>query len=268
MSRKTKDVDDLGDLLAAATVNRGGVVAVPRQDGALPEESRSQRLAVLESTIEASATTFRRAQARHYREVGPALEEIRDQRLYEESGYVSWLDYLARRWEYSESHAYRFIDMGRVCQALAPLGQEALEALGAESQARELMPVLREHGDDAAREVWARATSEPGERITAKQVAKARESLGYGVQQRRPSRGGEDASAHLNEELRAVADDLDRLVRRLDRAVSSDVRPADHGQALHDANRIRRAGRKFAKAPSTFPSEVIDAEVIEGPVVP
>lgn len=200
------DIDELGDLISAATANRGGVAAaavnvpaVPQQD-ASPEVARRQRLHQLEATIEQSVTSFRRAQARHYREVGPALEEIRDHELYLEEGYTSWLDYLDRRWEYSESHAYRFIDMGKVCAALAPLGDKALEALTAESHARELLPALKEHGDDAVRRIWAKVTGDASQKVTAERIAKVRDGMGLGRRaelQRGTSPIGEVVDAEL-----------------------------------------------------------------------
>lgn len=179
MSR-AKDAADLGALLSSATANRGKTAAavVPTFVAAAAKEpTRRERLAQLEHVVEVSALTFRRAQARHYREVGPALEEIRDQELYADAGYASWLDYLHRRWEYSEAHAYRFIEMGRVAAALAPLGDAALEALTAESHARELAPVLRHHGEEAVRRVWQEVIADPSRKVTAKRVVRARAAV-------------------------------------------------------------------------------------------
>lgn len=303
-SRNTKNeaaVDELGALLAGATANRGGVAApaAPASTGAPalpdqgsgetapavreelpPEVVRTRRLKQLEQTIEQSATTFRRAQARHYREVGPALEEIRDNELYLDDGYASWLDYLARRWEYSESHAYRFIDMGNVCRALAPLGDKALELLTAESHARELLPALK-HGEEAVVRTWSQVTADPGQKITAARIAATRDALGYGKVKR--NSGGEDqadaeqhkAAERSNTELGAIADDLERLGRRLDRVVNEGAAPLDQGKAITDVHRIRKAGRRFNKVaavpagptrdadPGEDEADIVDAELVE-----
>lgn len=291
-NKNDQAVDELGSLLAGATATRGGPAAPPvlpdqgsgstlpavREELA-PEAVRAQRLKQLEQTIEQSATSFRRAQARHYREVGPALEEIRDNELYLDDGYSSWLDYLARRWDYSESHAYRFIDMGRVLRALAPLGDKALELLTAESHARELLPALKEHGEDATRRIWEQVTADPG-KVTAARIADTREALGYGREAEQRDQADDQAAAdhraaeHTNRELSAIAEDLERLGRRLERLLAEGAAPLEPGKATTDVHRIRKAGRKFNKlaaVPGDAPTldqaeaegDIVEAEIVE-----
>ncbi|MFG2623228.1 hypothetical protein ACGFXC_37040 [Streptomyces sp. NPDC048507] len=290
MSR-AQDAADLGALLSSATQRRGGIVAVPapaappaaaEEAGAAEVEvqSRGDRLAELESAVEASGVNFRRAQARHYREVGPALEEIRDQELYAEGGYTSWHDYLRRRWDYSEAHAYRFITMGKVVAAISPLGEQAVQALTAESQARELAPVLTEHGDDGVRRVWAKVIAEPDRKVTAKRVAQVRASIigpvrvspigeTSGAGKAGPD-GGEVVDAEVVEEQdaaeHAAAEDVNRLFRRAAEAaelaerlltegaglLSEGRRPLDLGAAVHDVSRARKAGAAVSRAEIKF----------------
>jgi hypothetical protein len=67
-----------------------------------------------------------------------------------------------------------------VCLALAPLGEKALEALTAQTHAEELLPGFKEHGDDAARRVWAQVTADPTQKVTAERIARTRDALGFG----------------------------------------------------------------------------------------
>lgn len=275
MSR-AKDAADLGALLSSATATRGKTAAavVPAFVAAAAKEpTRRERLAQLEHVVETSALNFRRAQARHYREVGPALEEIRDEELYADAGYASWHDYLRRRWEYSEAHAYRFIEMGKVLAALSPLGDAALEALTAESHARELAPVLNSHGEEAVRQVWTEVTADPDRKVTAKRVAHVRDSL-LGPREVSPIGGnsvgevvdvelmddGQDVADHLaaegiNRVLRQIADRIERIQRELaDVAciVAEGGSPLDVGAAVNDLSRIRRGGRAISRTDIKF----------------
>jgi hypothetical protein len=61
---------------------------------------------------------------------------------------------------------------------------------------------------------------------------------------------------------------LERLGRRLDRVIEAAVPPLDHGAALHDVGRIRKAGRQFNRTAAlpdlrAEPADTVDAEVIE-----
>ncbi|WP_432034457.1 hypothetical protein [Streptomyces antibioticus] len=273
MSR-AQEAADLGALLSSSTTARGKTAALPAVPAPSAEPvAPADRLRQLEQVVETSGLTFRRAQARHYREVGPALEEIRDQELYAEAGYASWHDYLRRRWEYSEAHAYRFIELGKVAAALAPLGDKALSALTAESQARELAPVLRRpDGEDAARRVWVKVTADPDQKVTARRVAKVRDSL-LGVSpigETTPAAASpagtaegagdvldaevvddrDDQGEALNYDLRTTAEALEQAQRRMTdaaEAVKDGAVPVDLGAAVNDLNRIRRAAGQLSR---------------------
>jgi hypothetical protein len=108
------------------------------------------RLVELERVIERGQQTFV--------EVGMALLEIRDSRLYRAS-HGTFEDYCRERWGWTHRHANRVIEASEVAGLVGPTGPSV------EAQARELAP-LRDQ-PDAMREVWAsvvaraEATDEP-----------------------------------------------------------------------------------------------------------
>lgn len=101
-----------------------------------PQETR--HFGVLERRIAAGLQTFR--------DVGVALLEIRDQRLYRET-HSSFEAYCSERWALTRPRAYQLMDSARVVAALG-----APEALRNEAQARELAPLAAED----AQKVWER----------------------------------------------------------------------------------------------------------------
>ena len=83
-----------------------------------------QRLAELEKTIARGKKTFV--------EVGLALAEIRDLRLYRRE-YSGFEEYCREKWGWKRAHAYRLIDAAEIVK-LSPIGDK----IKTESQAREL----------------------------------------------------------------------------------------------------------------------------------
>jgi len=71
------------------------------------------RLAELETVIERGLET--------YIEVGSALLEIRDSRLYREP-HGTFEDYCRERWSISKVHASRLISASRIVEDLVPIG--------------------------------------------------------------------------------------------------------------------------------------------------
>jgi len=118
----------------------------------------STRLAKCEATIEAGLMTFL--------DVGNAIREIRDDRLYRES-YSTFEEYCRERWDWSRRHANRHIDAAKTAEILGPIGPISNEA-----QARELAPLAKSN-PDAAAEVWAEVVDEHGEKVTAKKIKEA-----------------------------------------------------------------------------------------------
>ncbi|MCP4552727.1 MAG: DNA methylase [Bacteroidetes bacterium] len=73
---------------------------------------------------------------RNFYELGKALKEIRDNRLYRISLFNSFEDYVKKRWAMSKSHAYRLIEACKVMDRLSPIGDISPEN---ESQVRPLV---------------------------------------------------------------------------------------------------------------------------------
>ena len=124
--------------------------------GLVPAEHA--RLAELEAVVERGLQMFV--------EVGLALAEIRDGRLYRHT-HGTFEAYLDERWGWSRSHGYRLIDGARVAELLSPIGDMPAN----EAQARELVPLLERPDElvDVVRELRA----EHGERLTAEKVRAA-----------------------------------------------------------------------------------------------
>jgi len=116
----------------------------------------SQRLVALESVIKSGLQTFV--------EVGEALMEIRDSRLYRiEHG--TFEAYCLEKWDLKQSRAYQLMDAAKVSENLK--SSTIVELPQTESQARPLTKLPAEQQPIA----WARAVENAGgEQPTAKQV--------------------------------------------------------------------------------------------------
>jgi hypothetical protein len=120
---------------------------------------------------------------RAFYEVGRALMEIRESRLYRAT-HGSFQDYCRDRWGLSRPEAYRAIDSARVVEVLSPIG----DAPANEGQARlRLHP--RPFAQAARVPVWRELRAEHGDGVTAAKVRQvvARRLVGLGVQARRDS---------------------------------------------------------------------------------
>lgn len=115
----------------------------------------AERLADLEVTIAQGLTTFV--------EVGAALAEIREARLYRET-HGTFEDYCRERWGMSRTHANRLVESATVVRNLAPMGATPAN----ERQARALTSVPAKE----RAEVWKEAVeTAPNGKITAAHVA-------------------------------------------------------------------------------------------------
>lgn len=108
----------------------------------------------LEAVIERGLTTFV--------EVGNALLEIRERRLYRET-HGTFEGYCRERWGWSRVHAHRHIQAAQVAGVL-PIGN----APQSEAVARELAPLLDQ--PEAVAEVWHEAQAAFGPTPTAAEV--------------------------------------------------------------------------------------------------
>jgi hypothetical protein len=145
---------------------------------------KRDRLGDLEEVIERGLTTFV--------EVGNAIREIRDSKLYRES-HGTFEDYCRERWGWSKRHANRQVEAANTAEILGPIGPIPTEAV-----ARELAPLK---GDpETMNRVWGGVVEEArqtGEGVTAEKVR-------AWVQERKePSAPWSDDELRLKEMLEA-----------------------------------------------------------------
>ena len=96
------------------------------------------RLEALEATIDRGLRTFV--------EVGEALLEIRDQRLYRTHGFTGFEEYCRVRWGWTHRHVNRQIAAAEVVKNLGPIGPTVQN----EAQARELTRLSPEEQREVA----------------------------------------------------------------------------------------------------------------------
>jgi hypothetical protein len=120
----------------------------------------SKRFIALEVIIEKGKKTFI--------EVGEALLEIRDSRLYR-LAHPTFEDYCVKKWSFTRMHASRLIAGAEVCNQLVTAGAQALPET--ESQARPLaqLPTPEKKAEAFTKAVQASPTGKP----TAKEITKA-----------------------------------------------------------------------------------------------
>ncbi|SEU46875.1 hypothetical protein [Nonomuraea wenchangensis] len=122
----------------------------PAADGADPEAA----FAHYDSTISRARAKVEKVLTkaeRYWRlTAGPALKEIRDNQLYKAAGFATFERYVDERWDMSRPRAYQLIDSVRAMQALEGVTDEVPN----ERQLRALLPVVDQHGTEAAGQVW------------------------------------------------------------------------------------------------------------------
>lgn len=135
------------------------VTASEVETGLTPAEKR--HFGALERKIEAGMQTFR--------EVGTALLEIRDTRLYRET-HTSFEVYCAERWDLDKNRAYQFIGAAEVSKALGDPSD-----LTNEAQARELVPIMHED-PKALQAIWSQvqASNQP---VTASLIRQIKDKV-------------------------------------------------------------------------------------------
>lgn len=104
---------------------------------------------------------------------GKALQVIRDGRLYRTT-HATFEEYVEERWEMSRRQAYRLIEAWPLAEriGMCPIGHTRLT----ESQVRVLLPTAKQHGEEAAAEVY-RAVAEAKGRVTAQLLSDAAGAL-------------------------------------------------------------------------------------------
>ncbi len=173
----------------------------------------TRRLARLEQVIDRGAQTFY--------EVGHALMQIRDERLFESAGYPNFESYLQAKphWHFSRTHVFRLIAAVAVVDNLSPTGRR----IPNERQARELAALEPEQ----QRTVWIE-TQEPGQppataerlrelagrlldRMTPEQQRDAVEASEKQIMDRDKERNGQAPVDDLESRLAKIANHIDRL---------------------------------------------------------
>ncbi|MGA3354873.1 MAG: hypothetical protein ABSD85_17075 [Acidimicrobiales bacterium] len=116
----------------------------------------TRQLSELEAIVERGLATFV--------EVGLALVEIRDRRLYRDGGHDSFESYCRHRWGFSRQHAHRLIEGARVAELVSPVGDIPTERI-----ARELVRLVKQD-PETARAVWAELSAHHGDHLTSGNV--------------------------------------------------------------------------------------------------
>lgn len=132
--------------------------AVNQERGSTPLRPNEERLVELEHVIERGLNT--------YADVGAAIQEIRDSKLYRGT-HGTFEEYCRDRWGWGKAYAYRQIDAAQTAQILSPIGDKP----STEGQARELAPLVKQD-PEKAKEVW-RSLIGDGQVVTAKRVKEA-----------------------------------------------------------------------------------------------
>lgn len=143
-----------------------------------------ESLPELESRIERGLQTFV--------EVGTALLEIRDRRLYRERGFATFEDYCIERWGFTARFARYQMAGAEVAVVLGTMVPN-LPLPTTERVARELAPLMRQSPERAA-EVWRGLRATKGDGVTAADV---REAVQQATQ---PAAAGADDDAPEEEE--------------------------------------------------------------------
>src|SRR5829696_3454150 len=101
-------------------------------------------------------------------EVGQALAEIRDRRLYRAS-HKTFEEYAHERWRLSRTRAYQFIDAAAVGEVITSTSTNGGHSPPEnERQARELVPLKDD--EQAMVEVWRKLRERHGNKLTAHRV--------------------------------------------------------------------------------------------------
>jgi hypothetical protein len=200
----------IGDEIAARRTRR----TRRAEDRDVLDRLESSRLVELEEIVTAGRDAFV--------EVGRALMEIRDRRLYRET-HATFAAYLVERWEISESRGYQLIDSYSV---------STIVEVENEAQARELAGLNAEQ----AAAVYAAALQGTGARVTARALGEARQALlpPRKKRQRRlkrarvPQSADVDRFGHLKI-LQGIAKDLDTEREAFASLIAEAVEANDRG---------------------------------------
>lgn len=157
-------------------------------------------------------------------------------------GYVSWRDYAMTEFGMSKSRAYQLLDQARVIKAIeGAVGDSTMVENLDERQARELAPIVAEHGPEAAAAVLS-AVVDSGAKPTAAAIRARAEDEGL-----RPRRTVSDVI--VNVETGEIVEDAVRV-----RVVEEQQQPARPRLVIPDD-----PARKEAEARESWLRKLRDA---------
>ncbi|MGQ4598884.1 hypothetical protein [Nocardia sp. R6R-6] len=98
---------------------------------------------------------------------GRALQIVRDGRLYRDS-HETFDEYVEQRWDMQRSYAHKLIRAWPLAARLHPIAPAINEG-----QVRELLPVVAEHGEDAAVTIYTTVATGADVKVTAGRLRQA-----------------------------------------------------------------------------------------------
>lgn len=189
----------------------------------LASDAVDARLSELETVIDRGRKSFI--------EVGQALAEIRESRLYRKT-HTSFDDYCRERWGFSRQRSYQLIEAANVVEGMSTHVDRPMPVN--EGQVRQL---ARIDDADTRKAVWETVVVRDGENATAKDV----KAVVDAVIEARPV-SLDTARQHRDEERRTAMDDV--MARSPTRQVAED--------RAYWANAIKQAANLLAITPSHF----------------
>jgi len=170
-----------------------------------PERSDFRRL---EKVVEDGMQTFL--------EVGQALKEIRDAKLYREK-WTTFEGYVEDRWEFQKRHAYRLIEAFETKQVVdekCPIGHK----INNEAQLRELAKVP-ESAIQTVLDKVVEQSQETGKPITAAAIKEAAEEIASGGDVPETDFGKKEAKQDIGERVQIERSRAKKTVEALMRTV-------------------------------------------------
>jgi hypothetical protein len=153
-------------------------------------------------------------------------------------GYRSWAAYCESEFGTTQPRAYQLLDAGRVARAIE--GRSTKVERPSERVARQLAPVLRSEGEEAAVQVYEEAVERHGPRPTARQVR--------AVVHENPEPRLSQRQERIGRALRSIEDTTDYLATILGDpdsfAVDAPILTAWREQATHSRDTLTRLIRR------------------------
>lgn len=174
-------------------------------------DRRRERLKELEAVISAGWERMV--------EVGRALQEIKDDKLYKELGErLTFEQYCRSRWSIADRTAYGYIDAHHISRAIAR--SSGVPVLN-EATARELAPILKAGGEEKVTEAWAKISDRYRDQRppTAREVHEVLVEEGYRARPFSPSSGPLNRRIRLGQ----YGDKLIAAEKRLDWFIAKEL---------------------------------------------